>query len=137
MCELEIKWLSLWCDPPPLGLAIPACFYKMYLKLYKDDSEDFRLKVKRLQEIEYKYDKLATYCKSQEDQDRCTELLRERTVIKRALKAAFKSPFGSTFRTDLTRSHYAREVERFAELYTSSVRNFDGICLERFLLRFF
>jgi len=95
------------------------------------DSEEFRLKVKRLQEIEYEYDKLATYIKSQEDQDRCTELLRERSVIKRALKAAFKSPFGSTFRTDLTRSHYAREVERFAELYTSSVRNFDGICLER------
>ena len=100
---------------PPIHM----CFYTNYLKLYKDDSEDFRLKVKRLQEIEYEYDKLATYCKSQEDQDRCTELLRERTVIKRALKAAFKSPFGSTFRTDLTRSHYAREVERFAELYTS------------------
>ena len=102
-----------------------------YSKPDKDDSDDFRLKVKRLQEIENEYDKLATYCKSQEDQDKCTELLRERSIIKRALKAAFKSPFGSTFRTDLTRSHYAREVERFAELYTSSVRNFDGICLER------
>jgi len=95
------------------------------------DSSEFRLKVNRLQEIEFEYDKLATYIKSQEDQDRCSALLRERSVIKRALKAAFKSPFGSTFRTDLTRSHYAREVERFAELYTSSVRNFDGICLER------
>jgi len=95
------------------------------------DSSMFRLKVNRLQEIEFEYDKLATYIKSQEDQDRCSALLRERSVIKRALKAAFKSPFGSTFRTDLTRSHYAREVERFAELYTSSVRNFDGICLER------
>jgi len=95
------------------------------------DSPEFRQKVRKLQEIEHEYDQLATFCKSQKDQDRCLDLLRQRSVIKRALKAAFKSPFGSTFRTDLTRSHYAREVERFAELYTSSVRNFDGICLER------
>jgi len=50
---------------------------------------------------------------------------------KRALKAAFVSPFGSIFRCDLTNTHFARQMERYAELYTSSLQNLTKICLKR------
>ena len=55
----------------------------------------------------------------------------ERAEIKKALKAAFKSPFGSIFRADLSKTHFARQLERYAELYTCSIRNLDEICLNR------
>lgn len=93
------------------------------------DAEDFKDKVRRLRTIETEYNIIANA--ENKNRERCRQLLAERTEIKRWLKKAFPSPFGSTFRTDLTKSHYARQLERYAELYTSSVKNFEGICLER------
>jgi HAD superfamily 5'-nucleotidase-like hydrolase len=93
------------------------------------NSSDFKHQVQLLHAIEKEYDILANA--ENNYQQRCSQLLRERTEIKKILKKSFPSPFGSTFRTDLTKSHYARQLERYAELYTSSVKNFDGLCLER------
>merc|ERR1712130_609426 len=75
------------------------------------------------------YDQLAD--KGQMYVQQCAELMQERQKIKRALKAAFRSPFGSIFRSDLTKTHYARQMERYAELYTSSINNFENISLDR------
>jgi len=93
------------------------------------NSQSFNANVRRLNELEFEYDQLAD--KGQMYVQQCAELMQERQKIKRALKAAFRSPFGSIFRSDLTKTHYARQMERYAELYTSSINNFENISLDR------
>ena len=57
-----------------------------------------------LSKIEKRYDHLAQLATSNiADTVELNELLNRRIAIKKGLKAAFKSPFGSTFRTDLTK----------------------------------
>lgn len=89
----------------------------------------FKQLVHRLNELEFDYHKVAdkdAYCETS-----AKRLLKERRHIKDDLKKAFPSPFGSIFRSDLSRTHYARQVERYAELYTSSIRNLDQINVDR------
>lgn len=93
------------------------------------NSSEFIELVHRLNVIESEYDQFADHGKDYAHI--CAALLEDRQQIKRSLKAAFKSPFGSIFRCDLTKSHYARQCERYAELYTSSISNLSNTCLER------
>jgi len=62
--------------------------------------------------------------------DKSTKILNDLTSeirrIRRALKVVFNPYFGSVFRTHTNQTHFSYMLQRYADVYTSSIENFNN-----------